>query len=164
MSGLSALAKTFEENSKQQAADTEKAVQSALQQHEKSLLSALRSSEQSLNAAIQGREKRLSELLIETEAKTRGMALSGWKWLVGSFLAILLASSGGLWWTGSTLATNLALIEQQKQTMASAQALGVTFETTKDGQFIVLPKGMKAKTGWTLNNGSGPRDAIKLEK
>lgn len=162
MSGLSALAQTFEANSKQQAADTAKAVQSALQQHEQSLIEQLRSSERTLNDAIQAREKSLTALLSATEVNTRALALSGWKWLAGSLLAVALASSGALWWTSQTLAENLALIEQQKATMARAKALGVTFHEDKNGQFIILPPKLRPVAGWTFDNGR--RQAIKLEK
>lgn len=162
MSGISDLARDFEQRSKQQASAIEKSVASAYAQHEQTLLAALRSSEQSLCGAIQVREKSLSELLSTTEANTRALALSGWKWLAGSLLAVALASSGALWWTSQTLAENLALIEQQKATMARAQALGVQFHQDANGQFIVLPRGMKPVTGWTFDNGR--RQAIKLEK
>ena len=162
MSGISDLARSFEEKSKQQASDIETGVTNAYKQHEQTLLAALRSSEQSLSGAIQAREKSLSELLSATEANTRALVLSGWKWLAGSLLAVILAASGALWWTGQTLAENLALIEQQKATMARAQALGVEFVRNQDGQFIVLPRGMKPVTGWTFDNGR--RQAIKLEK
>lgn len=162
MSGISDLARSFEERSKQQASAIETSVATAYAQHEQTLLRALQSSEGKLSAAIQARETSLSELLSTTEANTRALALSGWKWLAGSLLAVVLASSGALWWTSQTLAENLALIEQQKATMARAQALGVDFHQDANGQFIVLPRGTKPVTGWTFD--SGRRQAIKLEK
>lgn len=162
MSAISSLAQTFEQNAKQQASDTRQAVQSALQQHERDLIAALRSSEQSLSAAIQRREQMLSSLLDETERKTRATVLNSWRWLAGSLLAVALLGSGALWWTGQQIEQNLALIEQQKATMARAQALGVQFHQDANGQFIVLPRGMKPVTGWTFDNGR--RQAIKLEK
>ncbi|MQU56139.1 mbkB [Pseudomonas sp. FSL R10-1339] len=36
------------------------------------------------------------------------------------------------------------------------------FHRDENGQFIILPKGMKAVSGWTFENGS--RQAVKLEK
>lgn len=162
MSGISDLAKSFEERSRQQASAIEQSVSNAFKQHEQTLLEALRSSGATLNAAIQARETSLSEALSATEAKTRALAVSGWKWLLGSLAAVALAASGALWWTGQTVAENLAIIEQQKAAMASAQALGVEFVTNQDGQFIVLPRGMKPATGWTFDNRR--REAIKLEK
>jgi len=162
MSGISDLARSFEEKSKQQASAIETSVATAYAQHEQTLLAALNSSEQSLNDAIQAREKRLSAFLTATEANTRAMALSGWKWLLGSLVAVVLGASGALWWTGQTVAENFQLIEQQKATMARAQALGVDFHQDENGQFIILSKGMKAVSGWTFENGS--RQAVKLEK
>lgn len=162
MSGISDLARSFEERSKQQASDIEKSVGTAYAQHEKNLIDALESSEQKLNAAIQAREKSLSELLSVTEANTRALALSGWKWLAGTLLMVILPLSGGLWWTGQILAENFALIEQQKVTMARAQALGIQFHEDSNGQFIILPRGMKGVLGWDFDKGR--RNAIKLEK
>lgn len=160
MSGISDLARSFEQRSKQQANAIETSVANAYAQHEQTLLKALKSSEQKLSAAIQARETSLSELLRATEANTKGLALTGWKWLAGSLLGALLAASGALWWTGQTLADNLALIEQQKATMARAQTLGVEFVNNQDGQFIVLPPSMTARTGLR----SGQREALKLEQ
>ena len=162
MSGISDLARSFEERSKQQASAIEQSVSNAFKQHEQTLLEALRSSGATLNAAIQARERSLNALLDAAEANTKAMAVSGWKWLLGSLAAVALAASGALWWTGQTVAENLAIIEQQKAAMASAQALGVEFVTNQDGQFIVLPRGMKPVTGWTFDNRR--REAIRLEK
>lgn len=160
MSAISSLAQTFEQNAKQQASDTRQAVQSALQQHERDLIAALRSSEQSLSDAIQHREQRLSELLEATEAKTRMSVLSSWKWIVATLAALALLGSGALWWTGQIIERNLSLIEQQRQTMARAQALGLEFLRHEGSEYIVLPPGMTAKTGLK----SGKREALKLEK
>ena len=160
MSGISDLARSFEEKSKQQASDIETSLKSAYAKHEQTLLTALSSSEKTLSAAIQAREKSLSASLDAIEARTRALALSGWKWLAGSLVAVFLASSGALWWAGQTLAENLTLIEQQKATMARAQALGVEFMQYEGSTYIVLPPGVKARTGLK----SGQREAIQLEK
>ena len=162
MSGISDLARSFEEKSKQQASAIETSVANAYAQHEQTLLRALQSSEGKLSAAIQAREKSLSELLSTTEANTRALALSGWKWLAGSLLAVALASSGALWWTSQTLAENLALIEQQKATMARAQALGMEFYSDGKDEYLLLPKGKKASSGWNFKELG--REAVKLEK
>lgn len=163
MSGISDLARSFEEKSKQQASAIETSVANAYKQHEQTLLAALRSSEQSLSGAIQAREKRLSELLSEIEANTRALALSSWKWLAGSLLAVILAASGALWWTGQTVAENFQLIEQQKATIARARALGMEFYSP-DGkdEYLLLPKGTKASSGWNFKDLG--REAVKLEK
>ncbi|MBE4883227.1 mbkB [Enterobacter cloacae complex sp. P39RS] len=36
----------------------------------------------------------------------------------------------------------------------------MSFQSDSNGQFLVLPKGMKAETGWTVENGK--RNAVKL--
>ena len=160
MSGLSALAQTFEANSKQQASATAQAVQSALDQHEQTLIEQLRSSERTLNAAIQAREKSLSALLSTTEASTRAAVLNSWKWLAGSLAAVALVSGGALWWTGQQIEQNLSQIEQQKAAMARAQVLGVEFMQHEGSNYIVLPPGVTARTGLK----SGQREALKLER
>lgn len=162
MSGISDLARSFEEKSKQQASAIETGVTNAYKQHEQTLLAALRSSEQSLSAAIQAREKALEAILSTTEANTRALVLSGWKWLAGSLLAVILAASGALWWTGQTVAENFQLIEQQKATMARAQALGMEFYSDGKDEYLLLPKGKKASSGWNFKDLG--REAVKLEK
>lgn len=161
MSEILDLARNFEERSKQQATATEQRVANAYAQHEQNLLSALLLSEETLSAAINARETSLNALLSATEANTRALVVSSWKWLLGTILTVLLASTGALLVTGKVVAENLRLIEQQKVTMANMQGLGVEFIRDKNGQFIVLPMGMKPVMGWTFNNGS--RQAIKLE-
>lgn len=153
MSGLSALAQTFEANSKQQASATAQAVRSALDQHEQTLIEQLRSSERTLNAAIQAREKSLSALLSATEASTRATVLNGWKWLAGSLAVVALASGGALWWTGQQIADNLAVLSK-------ARTLGVTFHEQEGAQYIILPPGSKATPVGALKG----RTAMKLEK
>lgn len=162
MSAISELAQTFERNAKQQASDTRKAVESALQQHERDLIEVLRSSEQNLAAAIHARDKSLRAALTTTETRTKALIRSGWKWLLGSILVIGLPLAGALWWSSQTLAKNYALIEQQRVTMDRAQALGIQFSEDPSGQYIILPQGVKPLTGWTMD--SGQRQVIKLEK
>lgn len=160
MSGISDLARSFEERSKQQASAIETSVANAYAQHEQTLLRALQSSEGKLSAAIQAREKSLSALLSTTEATTRATVLSSWKFFAGSLAAVALAASGALWWTGQQIEQNLSQIEQQKAAMARAQVLGVQFHQDASGQYIILPPGMTAKTGLK----SGQREALKLER
>ncbi|HAX4134421.1 TPA: mbkB [Escherichia coli] len=38
----------------------------------------------------------------------------------------------------------------------------MTHQEDNNGRFLVLPKGMKAETGWTADNGK--RNAVKLVK
>lgn len=75
MSGLSALAQTFEANSKQQASATAQAVQSALDQHEQTLIEQLKSSELTLSDAIQLRERNLREQMELSELEQREQAI-----------------------------------------------------------------------------------------
>jgi hypothetical protein len=163
MSGISDLARSFEEKSKQQASAIETSVANAYAQHEQTLLNALHASEESLSTAIQRREQKLGSLLDETERKTRAAVLNSWKWLLGSLAACSVAAGGALWWTGQAVTKNLAIIEQQKAMLARAQVLGIQFHQDANGQFIVLPRGMRTDgKPWTFDNGR--RQAIKLEK
>ena len=65
MSKILELAKTFEENSKQQASDIETSVNSEFEKHEQAILGALRSSNQSLIAAIDGQSRRWGWLVLK---------------------------------------------------------------------------------------------------
>ena len=161
MSGISDLARSFEEKSKQQASAIETSVGNAYSQHEQTLLEALQSSEKTLSAAILARESALQETLRQTEANTRAAVASSWKWLLGAFLIIALGSGGALWMTDSMVADNIATLAAQRALIAQGPVVGVEFVSNKDGRFIVLPPGKKPTMGWTFNDGRN--QAIKVE-
>ena len=76
---------------------------------------------------------------------------------------LLFASlSGVLWYQGNRIAANLAEIRQQRDTLSKLQmqTWGVTYLENRNGRFLVLPEGMKAETGRTVDNKT--RNAVKL--
>ncbi|KAA5863174.1 mobilization protein, partial [Klebsiella pneumoniae] len=70
--------------------------------------------------------------------------------------------SGVLWYQGNRIAANLAEIRQQRDTLSKLhmQTWGVTYLENRNGRFLVLPEGMKAETGRTVDNKT--RNAVKL--
>lgn len=160
MSAISALAQTFEQNAKQQASDTTKAVESALKQHESHLQKVLQLSELTLSAAIQLHESSLNEQIKQSGRITSRLVLKSWAWIALSIALVMSASFGALWWTSQQIASNLEALSEQKKALALAPR-GVEFSSDKNGQFIILPPRTSLKAGWTHENGK--RQAYKLE-
>jgi hypothetical protein len=150
MSKILELAKTFEENSKQQVSDIETSVNNEFEKHEKAILGALRSSNQSLIAAIDGQSRRWGWLV-----------LKGWICTLIGVVLMLGISWGVLWFQGKQIAENWDTISQQKRILKEMDTLGLSLYQDKSGWFIVLPDGMTAKTGWNKDNGK--TKLVKLE-
>ncbi|WP_240037848.1 MbeB family mobilization protein [Aeromonas sobria] len=150
MSKILELAKTFEENSKQQVSDIETSVNNEFEKHEKAILGALRSSNQSLIAAIDGQSRRWGWLV-----------LKGWICTLIGVVLMLGISWGVLWFQGKQIAENWDTISQQKRILKEMDTLGLSLYQDKNGWFIVLPDGMTAKTGWNKDNGK--TKLVKLE-
>lgn len=77
--------------------------------------------------------------------------------------ALLIGTSGSiLWWQGQQITDNYTTLRQQEDALAkmSAKTWGVSYQSDSNGRFLVLPKGAKAETGWTVD--SGKRNAVKL--
>ncbi|MCJ8220432.1 MULTISPECIES: MbeB family mobilization protein [Aeromonas] len=113
MSKILELAKTFEENSKQQASDIETSVNSEFGKHEQAILGALRSSNQSLIAAIDGQSRRWGWLV-----------LKGWLCTLIGVVLMLGISWGVLWYQGTLIAENWAQISSQNATLERLAAKG----------------------------------------
>ena len=150
MSKILELAKTFEENSKQQVSDIETSVNNEFEKHEKAILGALRSSNQSLIAAIDGQSRRWGWLV-----------LKGWLCTLIGVVLMLGISWGVLWLQEKQIAENWDTISQQKRILKEMDTLGLSLYQDKSGWFIVLPDGMTAKTGWNKDNGK--TKLVKLE-
>ncbi|MEE9694944.1 MbeB family mobilization protein [Aeromonas hydrophila] len=150
MSKILELAKTFEENSKQQVSDIETSVNSEFGKHEQAILGALRSSNQSLIAAIDGQSRRWGWLV-----------LKGWLCTLIGVVLMLGISWGVLWYQGTLIAENWDTISQQKRILKEMDTLGLSLYQDQNGRFIVLPDGMTAKTGWNKDNGK--TKLVKLE-
>lgn len=151
MSKILELAKTFEENSKQQASDIETSVKNAFEPHEKAILAALESSGRRLNAAIDAQNRRWGWLV-----------LKGWVFpLIG--VAFLLGISWVVvWYQGKVIAENWNTITRQERVLKGMESWGLSLYQDQNGQFIVLPDGMTATAGWSKDNGK--TNLVKLEK
>lgn len=136
---------------------------------------ALSLSGQKISDDIAARNRELSEALRHhsngmTEAmqshRESVMRLATRRWLSVLMTSLLLAGTCGgvLWWQSTLIASNLDEIAQQNATLEklNARTWGVTYQEDSNGRFLVLPKGMKAETGWTVENGK--RNAVKLVK
>ena len=123
MSKILELAKTFEENSKQQASDIETSVNSEFEKHEQAILGALRSSNQSLIAAIDGQSRRWGWLV-----------LKGWLCTLIGVVLMLGISWGVLWYQGTLIAENWAQISSQNATLERLAAKGGKLELSTCGE------------------------------
>ena len=123
MSKILELAKTFEENSKQQASDIETSVNSEFEKHEQAILGALRSSNQSLIAAIDGQSRRWGWLV-----------LKGWLCTLIGVVLMLGISWGVLWYQGALIAENWAEISHQKATLDRLASKGGKLELSTCGE------------------------------
>ncbi len=110
MSELLALAKSFEQTSKQQASDTKAVLKADFERHNQFISEALRSSEQRTSAAIQEQNQRL-----------RDLALKGWVYLGLSAAMLLTVAFGALWWTGEQIAANVETISTQEETISTQE-------------------------------------------
>ena len=92
------------------------------------------------------------------------LRMVGRTWLTITMVSGLLFASlsGVLWYQGNRIAANLAEIRQQRDTLSKLhmQTWGVTYLENRNGRFLVLPEGMKAETGRTVDNKT--RNAVKL--
>ena len=139
-----------------------------------------------VEAVIQNELKKLSENLnrivkrelntIESNTKTwsgrlSAAALKAWSRPIGVGLLLFLGICGGSWGLTRWLSNNIQnLIEtkaelqldikEQRQTVERLKETtwGVYLRKGEKGRFLVLPKGMKPQTGWTV----GGRPAVKL--
>ncbi|EGG3071105.1 MbeB family mobilization protein [Salmonella enterica] len=164
MSSLLKLATDLEQKSREQQQSTEKMLKAAFRGHEKSVSEALNSSLSRINDAISAHEKGMAGAMQSNRLSV--MRMVGRTWLTITMVSGLLFASlsGVLWYQGSLIASNLAEIDRQNAALSklNAKTWGVTHLEGSNGRFLVLPKGMKAEAGWTVD--SGKRNAVKLVK
>jgi hypothetical protein len=162
MSSLLTLAKDLEQKSKAQQQSTGEMLKAAFSEHEKSVRAELSESEKRISAAMLDHDRKLSSAMSQ---RTKGMVrMVSQTWLTIVLISVLLiaSSAGILWWQGQQILDNYTSIREQKDALEklNARTFGVSFQSDSNGQFLVLPKGMKAETGWTVENGK--RNAVKL--
>lgn len=126
MSGISDLAKAFEENSKQQAQHTETHVKAEFQKLNAAISAELSSSVKSINSAIQDVTKKHQQRL-----KTVYQPVMKWLLIGLSCIALICAGLIG--------GTYLYLNHQREEIQANEQSLAVL--NSKTGKGIVVQKG-----------------------
>lgn len=143
MSGISDLAKAFEENSKQQAQHTEKNVKAEFQKLNVSISEELNSSAQSISNAIQ-------EVTRQHQEKLKTIYRPVMKWLWSGLICLILiagAAIGGAIWYLNHLAGEIQTSQQRLDVLNSATGKGIEIQkgTGKyQGQyFVLLPKGAR---------------------
>jgi len=162
MSSLLTLAKDLEQKSKAQQQNTGEMLKAAFSAHEAYVNQELTESAKRINGAISDHDRLLASALSHS---TKGMLrMVSRTWLTIVLVSVLLiASSGGiLWWQGQQIRDNYISIREQKDALEqlNAKTFGVRFQNDSNGQFLVLPKGVRAETSWTVDNGK--RKAVKL--
>ena len=162
MSNLFTASRDFEEKLKAQQQSTGEMLKAAFSEHEQSVGAELSASARRISDAISAHEQSMSEAM---EKNRRSVLLTaGRTWLTILMVsALLIATSGSiLWWQGRQITDNYTTLRQQEAALAkmSAKTWGVSYQSDSNGRFLVLPKGAKAETGWTVD--SGKRNAVKL--
>jgi hypothetical protein len=117
MSEILKMATAFEQRSKEQAENTEKAVKSAFEKHESALIQALSESEKRTNAAIHAQSQRLKQT-----------ALRSWMAVAIPVIVTLTLSAGAIigmtWYMNSQIeqiATHKATLERLAEEGAEIQ-------------------------------------------
>ncbi|SVY58687.1 MbeB-like, N-term conserved region [Klebsiella pneumoniae] len=147
MSSLLTASRDFEEKSKAQQQLTEERLKAAFSKHENVVKSELNASAKRINDAISAHEQGMNAAMQSNRLSVLRMV--GRTWLTITMVSGLLFASlsGVLWYQGNRIAANL-------------QTWGVTYLENRNGRFLVLPEGMKAETGRTVDNKT--RNAVKL--
>ena len=113
MSEILKMATAFEQRSKEQAENTEKAVKSALKKHEHALLLALSENEKTTSDAIRAQSQRLKRT-----------ALSSWMAVAIPVIVTLLLSAGAIWAMGWYIKNQVDTITQQNATISRLSEQG----------------------------------------
>lgn len=164
MSSFLKLGMDLEQKSREQQQSTEKMLKAAFSGHEKSVSEALNSSLSRISDAISAHERGMTEAMQSNRLSV--MRMVGRTWLTIMMVSGLLFASlsGVLWYQGSLIASNQVEIARQNAMLEklNAKTWGVTFRENSSGRLLGLPKGMKAETGLTVDNGK--RNAVRLVK
>ncbi|WP_226093629.1 MbeB family mobilization protein (plasmid) [Dickeya oryzae] len=162
MSSLLTLAKDLEQKSKAQQQSTGEMLKTVFSEHEASVKQALNESGKRISDAIRDHERSMT--LAMQSNRTGVLRMVGRTWLTITMVSVLLIATSGsvLWWQGQKIIQNTEALSQQADTLAkmNEKTWGVSYQSDSNGRFLVLPKGMKAETGWTADNGK--QHAVKL--
>lgn len=104
-------------------------------------------------------DRRYDGRALETVLK---MSVKRWLWLI--IVSVLMFATTGslLWYQGMKINANMNILREQKESLEklNAKTWGVRYHEDSNGRFLVLPKGMKAETNWTKDNGK--LNAVRL--
>jgi len=113
MSDLSTLANNFEQESKQQAENTRKRVESALSAHESALTKCLDKERKRIEAAIRDQSQQLQRT-----------ALRSWMIVAIPVAVMLLLAAAGSWALGWHIESQAAQISEHRETLATLNEKG----------------------------------------
>lgn len=123
MSEISKMATAFEQRSKEQAENTEKAVKNALKKHENALLLALNESEKTTSDAIRVQSQRLKRT-----------ALSSWMAVAIPVIVTLALSAGAIWAMSWHMGSQIDQIQRYNVTLEQLKAEGGAIHLTECGK------------------------------
>ena len=161
------------EKLKERAESTEKMLNDEFRKLEESVNRELTSNESLIRNAINDHTTALKELLERYQKTTIStmdthwqtvlkMSVKRWLWLI--IVSVLMFATTGslLWYQGMKINANMNILREQKESLEklNAKTWGVRYHEDSNGRFLVLPKGMKAETNWTEDNGK--LNAVRL--
>lgn len=173
MSNLLQTGAEFEKKLKERAESTEKMLNDEFRKLEESVNRELTSNESLIRNAINDHTAALKELLERYQKTTVStmdthwqtvlkMSVKRWLWLI--IVSVLMFTTTGslLWYQGMKINANMNILREQKESLEklNAKTWGVRYHEDSNGRFLVLPKGMKAETNWTKDNGK--LNAVRL--
>ncbi|NKD74005.1 mobilization protein, partial [Klebsiella pneumoniae] len=147
MSNLFTASRDFEEKLKAQQQSTGEMLKAAFSEHEQSVGAELSASARRISDAILDHDRKLSSAMNQ---RTKGMLrMVSQTWLTIVLVsALMIASSAGiLWWQSQQILDNYTNIREQKDALEklNERTFGVSFQSDSNGQFLVLPKGVRAE-------------------
>ncbi|EJJ4235745.1 MbeB family mobilization protein [Salmonella enterica] len=133
MSSLLQQAKIFEQKSKEQASNTETALNDAFSKHETSVLAALSASGKTIKDAIDAQTTDLNMAVENYEKIARSMVMRTWLFVLVTFFLVLALGGSMVWYTGSLIRSNVEEIQQQNQTLDALAKKGGKLQMTNCG-------------------------------
>ncbi|MDO1920893.1 mobilization protein, partial [Escherichia coli] len=90
------------------------------------------------------------------------MSIKRSQWIIIVSVKMIATTRSHLWYQGMKINVNMNILREQKESLEklNAKTWGVRYHEDSNGRFLVLPKGMKAETNWTKDNGK--LNAVRL--
>ncbi|EFG0240541.1 MbeB family mobilization protein [Shigella sonnei] len=173
MSNLLQTGAEFEKKLKERAESTETILNDEFRKLEKSVSKAVTSNETKIKDAIalftasteeslKKHREGVKEAMMQHRKDVLKLAGNTGMMLLGMVIFLFTVSGGTLWYLGGMIQANLEEIRKQNENLEklNAKTWGVRYHEGSNGRFLVLPKGMKAETNWTMENGK--QNAVRL--